>query len=169
MSASDASISVGCCLSRDVTSASGIGQLYHPAETHMCVDNPEDVPRGRQKSTYITAPTIIANGNILTLFSVSFLFFFHFAWKQTASSVCSVPAASTLSFRHARKVIVVNANFVAGAICISKLWTFQSVIFKMSSGFALSLDYLLDFSLLARWTTDSPTSGNRSERFQMAY
>ena len=77
--------------------------------------------------------------------------------------------ASILSFRHAGKVIVVNANFVAEAIYISKLWTFQSVIFKISSGFALSLDYLLGFSLLARWTTDSPTSGNRSERFQMAY
>lgn len=44
--------------------------------------------------------------------------------------------------RDMRKGAVVNANFVVEAIYISKLLTFQSIIFQMPSGLCLSLDYL---------------------------
>lgn len=92
--------------------------MCHPVETHIRVDNPEDIPWGHQKSTHTTTPTIIINGNFLFLF---IFVFFSFAWKQIAWSVLSAPVTLILSFRHTRKVIVVNANVVVKAIYISKL------------------------------------------------
>ena len=77
-------------------------------------------------------------------------FFFSLCWKQTACSVSLfVSCIDTFpGLRDMRKGAVVNANFVVEAIYISKLLTFQSIIFQMPSGLCLSLDYLWEFFLL---------------------
>lgn len=120
---------------RDGTNKSGTQQKCHTVETHIRVGYPSDVPQSLEKvrTRHHANPTV--SGNI-----------FFFIMLKTDGLLCTIICVSCINtfpgLKDMRKGAVVNANFVVEAIYISKLLTFQSIIFQMPSGLCLSLDYL---------------------------
>lgn len=107
----------------------------HTVGTHIRVGYPSDVPQSLEKVRTRHHANLTVSGNI-----------FFFIMLKTDGLLCIIICVSYIDtfpgLRDMRKGAVVNANFVVEAIYISKLLTFQSIIFQMPSGLCLSLDYL---------------------------